>query len=79
MLEMQAEMKNPKDFPKAVNFSFVALFIVYLLVSVVSYQKCGSGTPGELLQVLPDGPLRAASGVLMVVHLIVTYTILNRF
>jgi len=45
MLEMQAEMKQPNDFPKAVGFSFSTLLVAYILVTVISYWQCGASTP----------------------------------
>mmetsp|Transcript_25384 Transcript_25384/g.84855 ORF Transcript_25384/g.84855 Transcript_25384/m.84855 type:complete len:325 (+) Transcript_25384:184-1158(+) len=78
MLEMQAEMRQPRDFPKAVQLSFSTLFTVYTLVVVLSYHTCGRGTPGELLQVVPPGGWSIAVGVLMIIHMTVTYTILQQ-
>lgn len=78
MLEMQAEMKAPKDFPKAVLSSFSSLLMVYILVAVAAFYVCGAATPGELLDVLPKTPRQSAVGILMVIHLIVTYTILQQ-
>lgn len=75
MLEMQAEMKTPSDFPKAVWLSFSTLFMVYATVAVLSYLTCGEDTPGDLLLVLPHDWRKSAAGVLMVIHLMVTYTI----
>jgi amino acid permease len=78
MLEMQAEMKEPNHFPKAVVLSFTGLLFVYLLVGCACLWQCGRASPGELLDVLANGPAKAVAGVLMVVHLIVTYTILQQ-
>ncbi|CAE8605502.1 unnamed protein product [Polarella glacialis] len=79
MLEMQAEMSQPSDFPKAVYLAFSLLFVVYLIVCILSYNACGDGTPGELLLVLPEGGgAKSVAGMLMVVHLIISYTILQQ-
>mmetsp|Transcript_4957 Transcript_4957/g.8660 ORF Transcript_4957/g.8660 Transcript_4957/m.8660 type:complete len:503 (+) Transcript_4957:23-1531(+) len=78
MLEMQAEMKAPADFPKAVWCSFSTLMVVYALVASAAFYVCGAATPGELLDVLPNTPRQTAVGILMVIHLIVTYTILQQ-
>eukprot|EP00438_Fugacium_kawagutii_P020398 Skav222024 [mRNA] locus=scaffold2914:78337:79179:+ [translate_table: standard] len=75
MLEMQAEMKTPSDFPKAVWLSFSTLFAVYAIVAILSYLACGENTPGDLLLVLPRDWKKSCAGVLMVLHLMVTYTI----
>ena len=75
MLEMQAEMKNPEHFPTAVYLSYLILFLVYTMVAVLSYLACGKNTPGDLLLVLPSGWRKSLAGVLMVIHLMVTYTI----
>ena len=75
MLEMQAEMKTPSDFPKSVWLSFTILFLVYFVVAVLSYLACGDNTPGDLLLVLPHDWRKSLAGMLMVLHLIVTYTI----
>jgi len=77
MLEMQAEMKQLSEFPKSVNLSFGMLFTVYCLVPMVTFSKCGLKAPGELLTVVSDGPIKFVVGLLMVVHLVVTYTILQ--
>lgn len=75
MLEMQVEMKQPADFPKAVFSSFLALLTIYSLVGVTCYLTCGPKTPGELLDVLPKNRITSVAGILMVVHLLVSYTI----
>jgi amino acid permease len=78
MLEMQAEMKAPEDFPKSAGASFTVLFVVYTVVASAAYHACGIHTPGELLLVLPDTDVKACVGVMMVIHLIVSYTILQQ-
>merc|ERR1712039_116110 len=78
MLEMQAEMKKPSDFPKAVTVSTTLLFLIYLASTTVARATCGANTPEQLLQVLPDGPWKVIVGVLMIVHLVITYTILQQ-
>jgi len=75
MLEMQAEMKTPAHFPRAVYLAFTTLFVVYLAVATLSYHACGDNTPGELLLVLPFDWRKSLAGALMVVHISVTYTI----
>merc|ERR1712070_1000788 len=45
---------------------------------MTAYQACGSKTPGELLSVLPGSTLRTAVGMMMVIHIVVTYTIFQQ-
>ena len=78
MLEMQAEMKEPQHFPKAVWLSYSILFVVYSFVAVLSYLACGNATPGDILLVLPEDWRKSLAGALMVIHLMVTYTILQQ-
>jgi len=75
MLEMQAEIRVPAHFPRAVYLAFSVLFAVYLAVAVLAYSACGDATPGELMLVLPYDGRKSLAGALMVVHIAVTYTI----
>ena len=75
MLEMQVEMRESSEFPKAVSLAFSVLFAVYTMVSLLAFRACAENTPGNLLLVLPADWRKSTSGALMVVHLLVTYTI----
>mmetsp|Transcript_33131 Transcript_33131/g.70014 ORF Transcript_33131/g.70014 Transcript_33131/m.70014 type:complete len:468 (+) Transcript_33131:54-1457(+) len=77
-LEMQAEMTEPTEFPKALHAAFPVLFLAYLLVSLAAYGRCGDHTPSYLLDVLPAGPLARCASILMLVHMAVSYTIANQ-
>ena len=77
-LEMQAEMRQPADWPKAVASSFSTMFALYILVVSVAYQTCGDKTPDELLNVLDGNAFKSVIGIMMVLHLIVTYTIMQQ-
>mmetsp|Transcript_64333 Transcript_64333/g.172224 ORF Transcript_64333/g.172224 Transcript_64333/m.172224 type:complete len:468 (+) Transcript_64333:51-1454(+) len=77
-LEMQAEMTEPTEFPKALHAAFPVLFLSYLLVSLAAYGRCGDRTPTYLLDVLPSGPLARCASVFMLVHMMVSYTIANQ-
>ena len=75
MLEMQVEMKEPADFPKAVCLAFSVLFVVYMVVCILAFRACAENTPGNILLVLPSDWRKGTCGALMVIHLLVTYTI----
>jgi len=74
-LEIQAEMCQPKDFTKSLNVAFGLLSVAYALVAVGAYGRCGDHTPTYLLDVLPHGGSTRIAAVLMLIHIVVSYTI----
>ena len=62
MLEMQAEMREPQHFPKAVWLSYSILFVVYTCVAVLSYLACGRSTPGDILLGVAGGLAEVLGG-----------------
>lgn len=74
-LEMQAEMREPQKFPRAMNVGLPVLAGVFLLLSVVTFQRCGDSTPHYILDALEYDWTRTFANILMFAHLIVSYTI----
>lgn len=76
--EIQSEMKRPRDFPKALHVTLFIMLIVYSAVSMVAYRKCGEFTPAYVLKVIPQGPWQRVVGILMLLHMLVSYTIMQQ-
>jgi len=79
MLEMQAEMTEPEDFPKAAIGSFSGLLAIYAVIATAAFYCCGAHTPGNIIpSTLPKNIERTIVSSMMVMHLIVSYTILQQ-
>lgn len=74
-LEMQAEMKEPRHFPRTLHAALLGMLTVYLGITLITYTTCGAKTPDYLLDVVLEGPWKRVVGVLMLVHMLVSYTI----
>merc|ERR1719198_414432 len=71
-------MRQPTEWPKAASSSFSFLLVMYLLVVSVAYRTCGDKAPDELMKVLDGNAFKSVIGIAMVLHLIVTYTIMQQ-
>ncbi|UYV83376.1 hypothetical protein LAZ67_23000819 [Cordylochernes scorpioides] len=65
----QNDMRDRTQFPKAVLISFIGLLLLYLPVSVGGYQVYGTSLSDNILENLPEGPLRLTIEVLVSIHL----------
>lgn len=74
-LEMQAEMKEPAKFVRSMNVGLPILASVYMALSLVSVLSCGDYTPRYILDALEYDWTRTFANVLMLAHMIVSYTI----
>lgn len=75
-LEMMAEMKEPRDFAKSLNVALPCLLVVYMIVGLGTYAKCGEDTPNYLLKSLDKGTvvMRIVS-FLLFAHVLTSYII----
>jgi len=74
-LEMQAEMREPRHFPRTLHVALLGMLAVYLGITLITYTTCHADTPDYLLNVVPQGPWLRVVGVLMLLHMLVSYTI----
>jgi vesicular inhibitory amino acid transporter len=73
--EMISAMSQPEDFPKALMVSTPYLFVVYAFVGCVGYAYFGESAPSYLLDILNYNWTRTMGGVLMLIHMMISYTI----
>mmetsp|Transcript_5768 Transcript_5768/g.17016 ORF Transcript_5768/g.17016 Transcript_5768/m.17016 type:complete len:484 (-) Transcript_5768:93-1544(-) len=73
--EMISAMLQPEDFPKALMVSTPYLFVVYAIVGCTGYAYYGESTPSYLLDILNYNWTRSMGGVLMLIHMMISYTI----
>jgi amino acid permease len=75
-LEMMAEMKEPRDFAKSLNLALPCLLVVYMIVGLGAYAKCGDNTPSYLLDALEEGNIiKRIVSFLLFVHVVTSYII----
>lgn len=67
------EMRDPKDFPKALFAANGLMVAVYTGVSAIGYGTHGGNVRSFLPDTLPTGIARAAVGVLLAFHTLVSY------
>ena len=73
--EMIAEMEHPQDFPKALCVSTPYLLSVYTIVGCTAYYYYGAAAPDYLMDILSYNWTRTFGGVMMMIHMIISYTI----
>mmetsp|Transcript_6221 Transcript_6221/g.10691 ORF Transcript_6221/g.10691 Transcript_6221/m.10691 type:complete len:468 (-) Transcript_6221:296-1699(-) len=73
--ETMAEMKRPKEFPRAVTSTTLLIFVIYLIVSLVCYYVYGEHVQGNILFALPDGQAKRVAGILLFFHVCISYVL----
>ena len=72
-LESMSEMRNPKDFPKALyTFSSVIIFL-YMSTSLMLYFRYGENSAGNILFSMDNGTLKTVASTLMFLHVSVSF------
>jgi len=72
-LESMSEMRNPKDFPKALyTFSSVIIFL-YMSTSLMLYFRYGENSAGNILFSMNNGALKTVASTLMFLHVCVSF------
>ena len=74
-LELMSEMKDARQFPRSCNFAYIVMCSMYGLTVVVAYGFRGIDTPEFLPDILPAGAARTMAGILVVMHITVSYVI----
>ena len=74
-LELMSEMKDSTQFPRSCNFAYVVMAFVYAVTVVVAYGLRGIDTPDFLPDILPPGFARSTVGLLVVLHIAVSYVV----
>eukprot|EP00667_Euglena_gracilis_P010196 EG_transcript_10368 len=66
-------MRRPADFPRAMSTSFSVITAIYLSFSALCYHTFGAGTQANVLENLPDGPLKALGLLMITAHINVAF------
>jgi len=74
-LEMQAEMRDARMFPKACRVAYGLISVVYSLTTGVAYGMQGSTVASFLPDSLGDGLLKRLVGVCLGFHILVAYVV----
>jgi len=75
-LEMNAEMKEPLKFQRALNIAYAIMGAMYYAVSSAVFGACGAYSPSDKLTTLvPRGPVLRFVAIMMLIHMIISYTI----
>jgi len=74
-MELMTEMKHKRQFPKACNLAYAIMCFVYSFVVITAYGVQGKDTPGFLPEILQTGAAKTTVGVLVVLHITVSYVI----
>lgn len=81
-LEMMYEMKHPEDFMYSLNIAYTVMAIIYMSVGVLTYYFIKDGVPQYLLDVIPNGQIKALASALLLIHVlsicVLRYQILTR-
>lgn len=75
MPDIQSEMKDPMQFPKAVWFSQFFLFLNYALVGYLGYLTFGGSVTAPITMNLPHDGLGVFTNVCLLLHVMVAYCI----
>lgn len=75
-LEMMSEMREPKEFTRALNVAMPVCLVIYVAVGSVILAECGEHTPDYVLDAIPKGStISRVVGALLFLHTIVSYTL----
>jgi amino acid permease len=74
-LEMQAEMKEPNHFLRSLHLAYPALLTTYMVITSVSFGRCGLNTPSYIMNALGYDWTRILANSLLFIHIVVSYTI----
>jgi len=74
---IQADMKNPNKFPKAVCIAMIAILLMYIPVGSVGYAVYGEDVQPNIFQSLSYGPYQTIATILITIHLISAYVIVQ--
>ena len=76
-METMAEMRDARDFKRALLITSSAILCIYLLSSVTIFDAFGDAVPPNAMEVLPDGPARKVAAAAMAFHVAVSYLLAN--
>lgn len=74
-LELMSEMKEAPQFPKSCGLAYALMCFMYALTVLVAYGIRGVETEEFLPDILPAGTARTMVGVLVCIHIAVSYVI----
>lgn len=76
MPTIQNDMKHKKSFTKSVLIAFAILILIYMPVSVISFNKFGDDIKSNIIRNLPVSALTTSIRILMAGHVLCAYLIL---
>ena len=74
-LETMAEMKNVNHFGRSLYTVTAFMLGFYLLTATTLYFRYGADVPSYILYKLSDGPMKTTAGLMMFLHVLVSYVI----
>ncbi|EDQ89622.1 uncharacterized protein MONBRDRAFT_25158 [Monosiga brevicollis MX1] len=75
MIDIQAVMKQPADWPKALYSSQLFMFANYCIIGFLGYAVYGRDVKAPITLSLPDNGLRLATNVCLFIHVAMAYCI----
>jgi amino acid permease len=77
-LEILAEMKDARSFPKALLLSTPIMLVAYATVAFTGYGVAGSATPPSLMDVLPFDWRMIVANLFLIIHMVISYIITSQ-
>lgn len=68
-------MRDLRDFPKSLVIALGFVLFCYTFLSVLCYWHMGAATPAYLMDVLQWDNVRVITNLLMVIHMVISYTL----
>merc|ERR1719273_480471 len=72
---MMSEMREPREFKKALFVALPAMLVAYLFVCLGCYFMLGTYTPDYIMDVLSWDQVKVGVNVLMFIHMLISYAI----
>ncbi|QDZ17624.1 transmembrane amino acid transporter [Chloropicon primus] len=72
-LETMSEMKNPKDFPKALSVFMTLIILIYVWSSTSLYFRYGDTSYGYVIFNMGNNAMQTAASTCMVLHVFVSF------
>lgn len=74
---IQADMKNPKQFPKTVIIAMIAIILAYIPVGALGYGVYGDLVSDNIFDSISTGPMKTIATILITMHLVFAYVIIQ--
>lgn len=74
---IQADMRNPKQFPKTVGIAMLAIIAAYIPVGAMGFGVFGDLVADNVFDSISDGPMKTVAVILITMHLVFAYVIIQ--